>query len=125
MKMLDPYRLPHDHHELIAMIAPRAVIALGNPEYEWLGDESGYKSMMAAKEVFKALGVESNIGFDFTGDHRHCAAPTQQQQSTTAFVNRFLKGMSSTATNIAIEPAGNGFDLNWMSVVDWQTPTLQ
>ena len=31
MKSLDPYSLPHDHHELIAMIAPRAVVALGNP----------------------------------------------------------------------------------------------
>src|SRR5690606_11527509 len=49
MKSLDPYSLPHDHHELIAMIAPRAIIALGNRDYEWLGDESGWKSMNAAR----------------------------------------------------------------------------
>ena len=48
MKSLDPYKLPHDHHELIAMIAPRATIILGNDDYDWLGDESGYKSTMAA-----------------------------------------------------------------------------
>jgi hypothetical protein len=125
MKMLDPYRLPHDHHELIAMIAPRAVIALGNPEYEWLGDESGYKSIVAAKEVFKALGVEGNIGYDFTGNHMHCQAPSAQQQSAAAFVNKFLKGMSSANTSIAIQPAGNGFDLSTTSVINWQTPTLQ
>ena len=53
----DPYKLPHDHHELIAMIAPRATIILGNDDYDWLGDESGYKSTIAAMEVFKALGV--------------------------------------------------------------------
>ena len=66
MKSLDPYSLPHDHHELIAMIAPRATIILGNADYEWLGDESGYKSTMAAIEVFKALGVADHIGYDFT-----------------------------------------------------------
>ncbi len=124
MKNLDPYSLPHDHHELIAMIAPRAVIALGNPGYEWLGDESGYKSVMAAKQVFKALGVEGNIGFDFTGNHGHCQAPSTQQQSVTAFVNKFLKGQDAD-TNIAIPPQASGFDLNWESVVDWETPVLQ
>jgi len=50
MQKLDPYSLPHDHHELIAMIAPRAFIALGNQDYEWLGGESGWKSINAAKE---------------------------------------------------------------------------
>lgn len=124
MRQLDPYSLPHDHHELIAMIAPRAVIALGNPDYEWLGDESGYKSVMAAKEVFKALGVEANLGFDFSGDHGHCQAPTQQQQNTAAFVNKFLKGMDAN-TNIAVQPSSGGFQLDPSDVIDWDTPTLQ
>jgi hypothetical protein len=124
MRSLNPTMLPHDHHELIAMIAPRAVLALGNPQYEWLGDESGYKSVVAAKEVFKALGVESNIAYDFSGNHMHCQAPSMQQQSATAMVNRFLKGMSTT-TNIAIQPQQNGFDLNTSSAINWQTPTLQ
>ncbi|HEX6273410.1 MAG TPA: hypothetical protein VFZ53_10225, partial [Polyangiaceae bacterium] len=125
MRNLDPYSLPHDHHELIAMIAPRAVIALGNPDYEWLGDESGYKSVVAAREVFKALGVEGNIGYDFTANHGHCQAPSVQQQSAAAFVNKFLKGMTSANTAIAIQPQASGYDLNTMSVIDWQTPTLQ
>ncbi|MFO7181639.1 MAG: glycoside hydrolase family 10, partial [Pseudomonadota bacterium] len=124
MKNLDPYSLPHDHHELIAMIAPRAVIALGNPGYEWLGDESGYKSVMAAKEVFKALGVEDHIGFDFAGNHRHCQAAQSQQQAVTAFVNRFLKGQNAN-TNIAVPPQQSGFDLNYQSLINWETPTLQ
>ena len=125
MKNLDPYSLPHDHHELIAMIAPRAVIALGNTDYEWLGDESGYKSVVAAREVFKAMGVEGNIGYDFTGGHGHCQAPMTQQQSAAAFVNKFLKGMTSANTSIAIQPRATGFDLSTTSVIDWQTPTLQ
>jgi hypothetical protein len=124
MRNLDPYSLPHDHHELIAMIAPRAVVALGNRDFEWLGDESGYKSVMAAREVWKALGAEANIGFDFTTGHGHCQAPEIQVASVNAFVDKFLKGQDAD-TNIAIQPPANGFDLDQTQVIDWQTPVLQ
>ena len=97
MKNLDPYKLPHDHHELIGMIAPRAVIILGNPGYDWLGDESGYKSTMAAVEIFKAMGVADHIGYDFTGGHSHCGPPAGQTASVKTFVDRFLKGTSTTS----------------------------
>ncbi len=124
MKTLDPYSLPHDHHELIAMIAPRAVIALGNPEYEWLGDESGYKSTIAASEVFKAMGVADHIGWDFTGNHAHCSAPSSQTNSVKVFVDRYLKG-GTAATNVAIKPNSSKFMLDTAGVIDWTTPTLQ
>jgi hypothetical protein len=123
MKSLDPYKLPHDHHELIAMVAPRAIIILGNPEYEWLGDESGYKSTMAAVEVFKALGVADHIGYDFTGNHAHCTAATSQQTSISAFADKFLHGKTTTSTNIAIKPNSSKFDMG--ADFDWTTPTLQ
>jgi hypothetical protein len=124
MQRLDPYSLPHDHHELIAMIAPRAVIALGNSDYEWLGDESGYKSTLAAKEVFTALGVSDHIGLDFTAGHGHCQAPASQAASVTAFVDRFLKGQD-VDTNIDIPPPDAGFQLDHTAVIDWETPSLQ
>jgi hypothetical protein len=124
MKQLDPYSLPHDHHELIAMIAPRAVVALGNQDYEWLGDESGWKSINAAKEVWKALGVEDHIGFDFTSNHPHCSAPAGQVASAKAFVDKFLKGQN-VDTAIVIEPEEGDFDLDFRKSIDWQTPTLQ
>lgn len=124
MKSLDPYSLPHDHHELIAMIAPRAVVAMGNQDFEWLGDESGWKSINAAKEVWKALGVPDRIGFDFTSNHGHCAAPASQTASAKAFVDKFLKGQTAD-TNIAIKPQEGNFDLDFTNVIDWQTPTLQ
>jgi hypothetical protein len=124
MKNLDPNSLPHDHHELIAMIAPRATIILGNDDYDWLGDESGYKSTMAAIEVFKALGVADHIGYDFTSGHSHCAAPATQIASVKTFVDRFLKD-GTGATNVAIKPPKSGFDLDVSKVIDWTTPTLQ
>jgi len=122
MSRLDPYSLPYDHHELIAMIAPRATIILGNDDYDWLGDESGYKSTMAAIEVFKAMGVADHIGYDFTSGHSHCAAPATQVASVKAFVDRYLQG-GTTAPNIAIKPPKSGFDLT--ADFDWTAPTLQ
>lgn len=124
MRTLNPNTLPHDHHELIAMIAPRAFLALGNPGFEWLGDESGYKSCMAAIEVWKAMGVEDRFGFDFTGGHNHCAAANTQNNSVTAFVNKFLKNNTSANTNIRINPSQNGFNLTMNSVINWTTPTI-
>jgi hypothetical protein len=124
MKQLDPYSLPHDHHDLIAMIAPRALLALGNQDYEWLGDESGWKSINAAKEVWKALDVEDHIGFDFTSNHTHCAAAAMQVASATAFVDRFLKGQTAD-TNIVVEPQEGNLDLDFGASIDWDTPTLQ
>ena len=123
MKSLDPYKLPHDHHELIGMIAPRAVIILGNPGYDWLGDESGYKSTLAAVEMFKAMGVADHIGYDFTGGHSHCGPPAAQTASVATFVNRFLKG-TSTSSNVAIKPTGTSFNLDETTAIDWTTPTL-
>ncbi|MBK8808225.1 MAG: hypothetical protein IPO21_17005 [Bacteroidales bacterium] len=91
MKTLKPNTLPHDHHELIAMIAPRAVLILGNPYQEWLGDESGYKSTMAALEVWKAMKVEDRFGYDFASGHEHCQLATSQSTACQSFINKFLK----------------------------------
>jgi hypothetical protein len=124
MKSLDPYSLPHDHHELIAMVAPRAFVTFGNQDYEWLGDESGYKSVNAAKEVWKAMGIEDHIGYDFTSNHNHCRPPASQTNTAAAFVDRFLKGKTAN-TAIYIKPQEGNFDLDYTNVIDWQTPTLQ
>ena len=124
MMSRDPYSLPHDHHELIAMIAPRAFLALGNSNQVWLGDESGYKSIMAATEVWKAMGVEDRIGFDFTTNHPHCSASNSQNTAVTAFVDKFLKNNTSTNTNFQVNPSQSGFDLNYAQKIDWTTPEI-
>lgn len=122
MQQLDEYSLPHDHHELVAMVAPRAIVTLGNPPYEWLGDESGFKSYTAAREVWAAMGVEDRIGYDFASGHNHCATTAGQAGTVTSFVDRFLKDQD-VDTNITLAPTGTNFDLS--SAVNWETPTLQ
>jgi hypothetical protein len=120
----NPHLLPHDHHELIAMIAPRALIALGNPTQSWLSDESGYKSLVAAGEVWRALGASERFGYDFNTTQAHCAASQSQVQSVNAFANRFLRDQEAS-TAIANPPNAAGFQLDTDAAIDWETPQLQ
>jgi uncharacterized repeat protein (TIGR02543 family) len=110
MKSLNPDRLPHDHHQLLALIAPRPVIVLGNPTQIWLGDESGYRSAIAARKVWEAFGAADRFGFDFAGGHNHCAASSTQSANVTAFVNKFLKDQTANTNISANRPTGNGQD---------------
>jgi len=97
-------RLPHDHHELMAMIAPRALLCLGNPDYTWLADESGYVSCRAAHEVWKAFGIPERFGFSIAGGHGHCQLPDFQHPEVEAFVDAFLLGEPNVVTDITIHP---------------------
>jgi hypothetical protein len=114
-------KLPFDHHEVMAMIAPRALFVLGNPDMEWLADESGYVACMAAHEVWKALGVPDRFGFSKVGDHDHCQLPDSQRPEVGAFVEKFLLGKDTTNTNISIHPGYTTALSRWIT---WTTPTL-
>ncbi|MBQ6917599.1 MAG: hypothetical protein IJQ64_07365, partial [Prevotella sp.] len=43
------YQLPYDQHELCALVCPRALLLLGNPDYKWLADDAMLVSAKAAK----------------------------------------------------------------------------
>lgn len=93
-------RLPIDHHQLTALIAPRAILILGNTDYEWLADESGYVSANAAREVWKAFGIEDRMGYSIEGDHPHCRLPLSQYGEVTSFIRKFLLDDGSMNTNV-------------------------
>jgi hypothetical protein len=97
-------KLPYDHHELMAMVAPRALFVLGNPDYIWLADESGYVSCKAAQEVWKTFGIPERFGFSIVGGHSHCALPDVEKPEVAAFVDAFLLGDKTVNTNIATHP---------------------
>ncbi|MDP2035743.1 MAG: hypothetical protein Q8L04_00050 [Ignavibacteria bacterium] len=113
-------KLPHDHHELMAMVAPRALFVLGNPDYTWLADESGYVSCKAASEVWKALEVPDRFGYSIVAGHMHCALPASEKPEVEAFVDKFLLGKDSTNTNIARSP----YSTNLSQWITWTTPIL-
>lgn len=85
-------RLPMDHHELCALVAPRALLVFGNPDYEWLADEAGYVSCVAARKVWEAFGIADRMGYSFIDGHMHCMLPEEQWPELEVFVDRFLLG---------------------------------
>lgn len=93
-------RLPIDHHEVAALIAPRALLVLGNTDYEWLADESNYVSCQAAREVWKEFGIADRMGFSIEGGHGHCMLPLSQHAEVAAFIERFLLGNAGVSTDI-------------------------
>lgn len=97
-------KLPFDHHELMAMIAPRALLCLGNPDYEWLADESGYVSCRAAKKVWETFGIADRFGFSIVAGHGHCMLPDRQRPEVEAFIDKFLLDDTSVDTNVEIHP---------------------
>jgi hypothetical protein len=109
-------KLPHDHHELMAMVAPRALLVLGNPDYEWLAEESGYVSCEAAKLVWETLGIPDRFGFSFVAGHMHCALPDVQKPEVEAFVDKFLLGDTTANTNISTHPYDYVIPSYW---TDW------
>ena len=80
------YRLPYDHHELCAMVCPRALLLLGNPDYKWLADESMRVSAEAAGRVWERFGIANRFACDIVGGHPHCQLPESQYP----LVERFL-----------------------------------
>jgi hypothetical protein len=112
--------LPFDQHELAAMVAPRAILTIGNPDIDYLSTEAGYVSMKAATEVYKALGIADRIGFSQVGGHSHCAFPSSQTDDVGAFVDKFLLGKTDANTNIAKTP----YNTDLTKWITWQTPAL-
>ncbi|WP_346860585.1 dockerin-like protein [uncultured Draconibacterium sp.] len=112
----DVDKLPFDHHELMAMIAPRALLVLGNPDYEWLADESGYVSCRAAKRVWENFGIADRFGFSIVAGHPHCQLPDSQRPEVGAFIEKFLLGNENVDTNVAIHPFQDTDYLKW---TDW------
>ncbi|MDR1783573.1 MAG: T9SS type A sorting domain-containing protein [Dysgonamonadaceae bacterium] len=92
-------KLPIDHHELMAMVAPRALLVTGNTGQVWLADESGYVASRATKSIYTTLGIGDRFGMLNIGGHSHCAFPTAERAALEAFVDKFLVGNSSVNTD--------------------------
>jgi hypothetical protein len=94
------YRLPYDQHELCTMVCPRALLLLGNPDYEWLADGSMLPSAQAAVKVWERFGIADRMGWSIVGKHGHCQLPQTQWPEVQAFIDRFLLGRSADTSNV-------------------------
>ena len=111
------YTLPVDHHQLAALVAPRALLYFGNTDYEWLADQSGYVSIKAAQKVFKKLGVGDHVGYSISSGHDHCQLPKEEYQYVEAYIDRFLLGKKHIDT--VIENAPRYQSVDWQKWCNW------
>ena len=116
-------RLPHDHHELMGMVAPRALFVLDNTDMNWLGNESSFTDAVAAAEVWNALGLTGTMGASQVGGHAHCnGLPQDQLNELGAFVDKFLLGRTEVDTNVLRSDRIQPDRARWLP---WSTPALR
>ena len=98
------FRLPYDQHELCAMVCPRALLLLGNPDFRWLADDAMLVSAQAAIKVWECFGIADRFGWSIMGGHGHCQLPEAQWPEVQAFIDRFLLGRDVSTADVRIAP---------------------
>lgn len=116
-------RLPYDQHSLMGMVAPRGLLVIENTSMEWLGNRSAYTAALAAREIWRAHGIESHFGFSQLGGHNHCQLPEAQVPEVAAFVQKFLLDDATAIT--ALFKSDAEFQFNKDKWINWQTPQLK
>lgn len=118
-------KLLADQHFTVALCAPRAVILLEN-DIDWLGPVAAYGGGVAARMVFEALGIKDRIGVSVAANHSHCAFPSSQQASLTAFITRFLKKGMADTSGVDVFNGTNSTLKTFKPAdfIDWTAPTL-
>ncbi len=111
--------LPHDHHEILAMCAPRALLVLGNTDMEWLCDYSTYITCRAAEKVYETFGIEDRFGFVIDGGHDHCSATTAERNAVKAFAAKFIFGDTTANTLIRTAINGRQYDIEDADYESW------
>ena len=101
------YKLPHDHHELMAMVAPRAMLETGNTDYMWLSNQANTISSRATQKIYEALGIGDRFGFYIDGGHGHCSMPASQAPTVNAWIKKYLFDDTTQNTNTHVTPYTN------------------
>jgi len=116
-----PDRLPFDHHELIAMIAPRAVLMIESSQVPRMGAEAARIDALAAREVWKALGVPDRMGAT-EEDTPHCRWHEGFTPALEAYLDKFLLGKQDVDTDILRSKFTEVDRTTW---IPWTTPELK
>ena len=95
------YKLPEDHFELMALIAPRALLQTGDSNYYWLGDRSATFDSLATQAIYDNYGIGDRFNYYIDTVHGHCVVPAYQQNATQPIINRFMFGQD-VPTNVKV-----------------------
>jgi hypothetical protein len=104
---VNSYKMPTDHHELMAMVAPRALLETGNTDFYWLSNRSNYISARATQQIYRTLGIGDRFGFYIDGGHNHCATLPAESPAISAFVSKFMLGDTTANTDVEVNPYPN------------------
>ncbi|KAK4466372.1 putative carbohydrate esterase family 15 protein [Cladorrhinum samala] len=116
-------KLPHNHHILATIIAPRPFLVIKNSGIDYLSPISSYGYTSAARMVYEALSATDAIGFSQVAyGSSHYQLPSSQNADVAAFFNRFLLGQDSVSTKTWKPDAKLNLDLK--RYVDWTAPKL-
>ncbi|KAI2617245.1 carbohydrate esterase family 15 protein [Hypomontagnella submonticulosa] len=115
--------LPYDHHMLMALVAPRALLVVENSGIDYLGPVSTYGCSVAARMVYESLGAKDAMGVSQASHgNSHCSMPSSQNPEVAAFFNKFLLGQTSVATDVAkTDGRFNWYAAQW---IDWAVAKL-
>lgn len=98
------YKLPTDHDELMAMLAPRALLETGNTDFYWLSNRSNYVSARATQRIYDAFGIGDRFGFYIDGGHPHCGTLPAEAPAIGAYLDKFLLGNTTANTDVEVNP---------------------
>jgi hypothetical protein len=110
--------LPDDHHELMAMCAPRALYCTANTDYTWLSNPSAFVCGEACARIYQTLGIGDRFGFNVDGGHSHCTFPSDQDPDLQYFLNKFMLGQLSLSQSIATYPSSYS-TINYTNWTAW------
>lgn len=116
------YKLPTDHEELMALVAPRALLQTGNTDFYWLSNKSNYVASRATQNIYNAFGIGDRFGFYIDGNHDHCATLPAETAPVTAFVNKFMLGQAGTNSDVEVFPptySGDPYDYTNLDYARW------
>jgi hypothetical protein len=114
-------KLPFDHHMVMGLVAPRALLVLDN-RIDWLGIDSTYTAGSIAHRIWEAWGLADHMGYWQTGGHMHCRFPAEQRDILDAYVEKFLVGGGTGDTNMLRAENAQADVEYWMT---WTPPDLQ
>jgi hypothetical protein len=118
----NPGDLPVDTHEVVGMFAPRGLFLMENPHVDWLGAKSGSVAALGGAEIYKALGVGSNISYwSDVQDGTHCAVRSEWKAPLQQSIQAFLTGSGTPPGVFRISSLKQGNLADWRT---WTTPAL-
>jgi hypothetical protein len=118
----DSDKLPFDHHELIAMIAPRAVLMIESTMIPRMGAEAARVDALAAREVWKALGVPDRMGVT-EENVNHCTWHQNFTSDLDAYLDKFLLGKGGGESTDILRSKHT--DVDRRKWIPWTTPELK